>query len=64
MNNVLELLKKKGNKGISFKDFPTGFRLAARILDLRQTGWDIITQREPMKNGWYARYTLMGRHQR
>jgi hypothetical protein len=53
--DVLKLLKARKNRGISFKDFPKGFRLASRIFDLRERGVGIITQRED----GYARYTIL-----
>jgi len=39
---VLLKLKQKRAKGITFEDFPTGMRLAARIYDLRKSGHTIV----------------------
>lgn len=57
--SVLKALKKK-RKGITFNDFPLGFRLGARIKDLRDMGADIATMRVAQANGsWHARYVLL-----
>jgi hypothetical protein len=57
---VLSLLKKKKNKGVTFHDFGTGFRLGARIKDLRDTGLTIVTHKEPLPSGnWHGRYVLI-----
>ena len=57
---VYTALACRKNKGISFHDFATGFRLAARIKDLRDASYNIITQREYRDNGsYFARYTLI-----
>ena len=34
------------------------YRLAARIMDLREDGWAIATEREEHDGGEHARYTL------
>lgn len=57
---VLDKLVARKGKGISFSDFATGFRLGARIFDLRKAGYRIATRQEPLKDGGYkARYTLI-----
>jgi hypothetical protein len=38
---VLALLKSRGSQGVTFLDFPQGFRLGARIFDLKASGHDI-----------------------
>lgn len=51
---------KKYKKGISFDNYPTGFRLAARIFNLREVGHNIVTMKDPLGNGFYkARYVLL-----
>jgi hypothetical protein len=40
---VLVLLKRHSRRGVSALDFPTGFRLAARIHELRCKGHPIDT---------------------
>ena len=40
---------------------PPCYRLAARIKDLRDMGYDIITDDIRTKNGSYARYRLGGK---
>jgi hypothetical protein len=57
---VLAMLRKARKHGVAFNDFARGFRLGARVYDLRREGFDIITVKEPMGNGaTYARYILM-----
>ena len=57
---TLEMLLRKKAKGISFDDFPRGFRLGARIFDLRQAGHEITTIIEEMSSGTRrARYFLI-----
>lgn len=60
---VLEKLKKAKNKGIQPTDFPVGFRLGARISDLRSRGMRIITDKiEDYSQGYkrkIARYVLI-----
>ena len=34
------------------------YRLAARVKDLREMGWNIITEREEHEGGEHARYRL------
>ena len=59
---VLERLKKAKNRGVKLTDFPAGFRLSARIKDLRDDGHDILTTSEDDYSGGYkrkiARYVL------
>lgn len=54
---VLNRLRIAGNAGINVTQFPKGFRLGARIYDLRQMGYEIITRR--LENGM-AEYVLVG----
>ena len=50
---------EKSKKGVTFDDFPTGFRLGARIFDLREMGYEIKTLNERMRSGRNrARYVL------
>jgi len=60
---VLEKLKRQ-KYGITFQDFPAGFRLAARIYDLRNSGYDI--QGHWVKNGdcRWIRYILMSKERK
>jgi hypothetical protein len=51
------MLKKAKCKGITVADFPKGYRLAARIGDLRDLDHDIITVRSG--RGGLARYILI-----
>lgn len=52
---TLKLLRQRKKKGVTLQDFPKGFRLGARIYDLRQLGYKIITaQYLPI-----ARYVLL-----
>jgi len=52
---VLSLLKKRGNRGVTIEDFPRGFRLAARIYDLTLLDHNILTvTKTPV-----ARYVLL-----
>lgn len=58
---VFNDLKKAKRKGISFDDYGVGFRLGARIFDLRQMGHKIATTKETLSNGAVrARYVLLG----
>lgn len=50
------LIRKRG--GITFEDFPLGFRLGARIYDLRLKGFDIHTIMEECGERKRARYVL------
>jgi len=40
---TLGKLRKASNDGVTYKDFPYGYRLASRVYDLRQLGHDIKT---------------------
>lgn len=56
--SVLARMKRK-RRGVTFDDFQTGFRLGARIFDLRRAGFSIVTVREHLDNGsTRARYVL------
>lgn len=57
VERVLNILKQKGHEGVTVHDFGKGFRLGARIYDLRQLGYDIMTCRVESK---MARYVLKG----
>jgi hypothetical protein len=58
---ILAKLRAKKARGVTFEDFPKGFRLAGRIFDLREAGYQIATRKEPLSNGGqYARYVLLG----
>ncbi len=56
---VLEKLKERKHKGVEFDDFRKGFRLAARIFDLRMLGYIISTIREECGERTKARYVLL-----
>lgn len=57
---VLNDLKKAKRKGVTFDDYAQGFRLGARIFDLRQLGHKIITQKETLQGDVVrARYVLL-----
>lgn len=57
---VLNDLKKAKRKGITFDNYAQGFRLGARIFDLRQIGHKIITQKEVLSGDVVrARYVLL-----
>lgn len=59
---VLGKLVSAKKRGITFSDFPVGFRLGARIFELRGSGFHIQTVREELGNGRYrARYVLLKR---
>lgn len=47
---VLAKLKVK-RRGITFADFARGFRLGARVFDLREAGHRIVTVKEPLDGG-------------
>jgi EAL domain-containing protein (putative c-di-GMP-specific phosphodiesterase class I) len=50
---------KQNRRGITFDDFGRGYRLGARIFDLRQAGFNIVTIKEALENGSQrARYVL------
>ncbi|PUB87045.1 MAG: hypothetical protein DBP02_02025 [gamma proteobacterium symbiont of Ctena orbiculata] len=55
---VLSKLKRRPVRGITPLDFPKGFRLGARIHDLRCKGHDILTIDSGV--GKLARYRLAG----
>jgi hypothetical protein len=56
---VLVLLAVRGPEGVSVLDFAPGFRLAARIADLRAAGNPIDTQTATLPGGAkVARYVL------
>jgi hypothetical protein len=53
---VLEELKRRPKSGITALDFPRGYRLSARICELRSMGVDIETM--VSGKGKLARYRL------
>lgn len=58
---TLELLARNGWLGVEAFDFPGGppFRLGAYVHTLRKRhGLSIVTEREPHRGGWHARYVL------
>jgi len=58
-DRVLELLRQRGREGITVLDFPVGFRLSARIKDLRDAGYSIPTGTRELPSGArIARYRL------
>ena len=60
---TLNKLQSVKNQGVTINDFPAGFRLAARVKDLRNKGYEIITAKEYDYSSVYerviARYTLI-----
>lgn len=56
---VLNAMKRNVGKGITTRDFPVGFRLAARIKDLRDLGNDIKTTLINEHGMRHARYNLI-----
>ena len=56
---LLELLQKRKRAGVTFDDFPRGFRLAAVIFVLREKGHQIITHNEKLGECVRARYVLI-----
>ena len=58
-NEILSYLKRHGSITAweALRDFGC-FRLAARVLELRQQGHDIQTTLEPHEGGKHARYFL------
>lgn len=57
--HVLNRLKAK-KRGVCYDDFARGFRLAARIFDLREAGYTIQTVKDEIPGGTRARYVLVG----
>lgn len=57
---VLGMLKRKKSRGITaFDGFNEGiFRLAARVFELRNAGYEIRTFMEDHDGGKHARYVL------
>lgn len=56
---VLSMLKKRKKLGVTFDNFGRGFRLGARIFDLREAGYKILTIREKVSDECTrARYVL------
>jgi hypothetical protein len=53
---VLNMLRSKGRKGITFSDFPAGFELRKRLKELRDAGYQLTWEWEEQFNG--------GRHKR
>jgi len=60
-DKILDRLKSAGDKGVLSKTFYQEFmpRFAARILDLKNDGYTIWSERE----GQYTRYTLITEEQ-
>jgi hypothetical protein len=56
---VIALLKKNKKRGVSPADFGRGFRLGAVIFDLRERGWDILTDRTRFLPSSMATYILI-----
>lgn len=57
---VLSDLRKAKRKGVTFDNYAQGFRLGARIFDLRQLGHKIVTQKETLPGDVVrARYVLL-----
>lgn len=45
---VLRKLKERGNKGVTWDNFPRGFALRSRISDLRKKGYQIHTENQKL----------------
>lgn len=58
---VLYLLMVRKSKGVTFEDFPAGFRLEARIHDLRHAGYEIARFKMPLGSTHRAGYVLKRR---
>ena len=57
---VLSDLKRAKSKGITFDDYRVGFRLPARIFELRKIGYQVDTIKELLPNDVLrARYVLI-----
>lgn len=56
---VLTALRSK-KRGITVEDFARGFRLAARVHELRGAGFVIKTEQDEVSDGVLARYVLVG----
>ena len=57
---VLHALRKAKSKGITFSDFVRGFEYRKRLNELRNMGYDIVSNFEKMSNGGRrARYVLI-----
>lgn len=58
---VLEMLRRKKRKGITFDDFPKGKHLTKRYTELRQMGYKIESLWETLPSGCRRkRYFLIG----
>jgi len=56
---VLNELRRRGSQGVTVDHFNIGFRLAARIKDLRDSGNEIRTAKETVNYGTRGRYFLI-----
>lgn len=61
LQRVLDRLREKKRKGISFSDFPAGTELRKRLAELRDSGFKLKWQWEDQMNGGrYKRWWLIG----
>ncbi len=56
---VISALRRK-KRGVTVGDFARGFRLAARVHELRSAGFAIKTEQDEVSDGVLARYVLVG----
>lgn len=56
---VLGKLRNKKRRGITVDDFAIGFRLAARVFELREMRHVIHAEKEKIATGTRARYVLI-----
>lgn len=60
LQKVLDKLREKGRRGVTFDDFPRGKDVRKRMSELRYLGFHLITSFEPISNGGKrARYFLI-----
>lgn len=60
LSKVLDKLREKGRKGVTFDDFPRGKEVRKRMSELRDLGFLIHTALETLPTGCRrARYVLL-----
>lgn len=60
LEKVLNKLRSKKRKGVSFDDFPRGMHITKRISELRDLGYNIHRELETLPTGCRrARYWLI-----
>jgi len=62
-DNVLKKLRKGGKRGVHsfvlYRSGVCGIRPAARVQDLQDQGYEILSVREKLGHAWGCRYFLM-----